>query len=69
MKTKSVLFAMLILLSSAVSLSSQKSSATRDGFTIGLSYHGNVFFEEDSVVNMQLLEDGEFNDGLLGINL
>ncbi|MBN2367125.1 MAG: hypothetical protein JXL67_13225, partial [Calditrichaeota bacterium] len=31
--------------------------------------HGNTFFEEDSVVNINNLEDGEYNDGLLGLNL
>jgi hypothetical protein len=69
MKTKNVLIIVLTILGLANTLSAQKSTELRDGFTIGLSYHGNVFFEEDSVVNINNLEDGEFNDGLLGFNM
>ncbi|MFH0758929.1 MAG: hypothetical protein V2B15_16695 [Bacteroidota bacterium] len=69
MKTNFAVIPFLILLGSANTASAQKSADLRDGFTIGLSYHGNVFFEEDSVVNTNILEDGEFNDGLLGLNI
>jgi hypothetical protein len=69
MKSKYVIITVLIILGSANTLSSQKSTELRDGFTIGLSYHGNVFFGEDSVVNINNLKDGEFNDGLLGLNM
>lgn len=66
---KNILIPFLILLASANALNAQKSAELRDGFTIGLSYHGNVFFEEDSVVNVNKLVDGEYNDGLLGLNM
>ena len=69
MKTNHAIVSILIILSSANAISAQKSADLRDGFTIGLSYHDNLFFEEDSVVNINLLEDGEFNDGLLGVNM
>jgi hypothetical protein len=69
MKTQYVIITLCIILGSANTLSAQKSVELRDGFTIGLSYHGNVFFEEDSVVNINNLKDGEFNDGLLGLNM
>jgi hypothetical protein len=68
MKIK-VLFLVLLTAGSSMTLTAQKSVELRDGFTIGLSYHGNVFFEEDSVVNINKLVDGEFNDGLLGLNM
>jgi hypothetical protein len=69
MKTKNVIISILILMGTASIVSAQKSVELRDGFTIGLSYHGNTFYEEDSVVNTNNLVDGEFNDGLLGLNL
>jgi hypothetical protein len=69
MKIKLIVISFLIFLSTAGSVYSQKSAKLRDGFTIGLSYHDNIFFEEDSVVNVNNLEDGEFKDGLLGVNL
>jgi hypothetical protein len=69
MKPKEIFIIGLFILGTANTLLAQKSTELRDGFTIGLSYHGNVFFEEDSVVNINNLEDGEFNDGLLGLNM
>ena len=69
MKTRYIIIICLVFLGTAKSAFTQKPSDLRDGFTIGLSYHGNVFFEEDSVVNINNLEDDEFNDGLLGLNM
>jgi hypothetical protein len=69
MKTKYLLLVVLLVLGFVDTTTAQKSIDLRNGFTIGLSYHGNVFFEEDSVVNINNLKDGEFNDGLLGLNM
>jgi len=69
MKIKTAIPAFLIILVCAMPASAQKSVELGNGFTIGLSYHGNVFFAEDSVVNINNLVDGEFNDGLLGLNM
>lgn len=69
MKTKHIIIAVFVILGSANIVSAQKSAELRDGFSVGLSYHENLFFEEDSAVNINNLEDGEFSDGLLGVNL
>jgi len=69
MKTKYLLLVAILMLGFVDNTSAQKSIDLKNGFTIGLSYHGNVFFEEDSVVNINNLKDGEFNDGLLGLNM
>ncbi|HOP59085.1 MAG TPA: hypothetical protein PLR52_06665 [Bacteroidales bacterium] len=69
MKKFYVFIFLVIIMSCADTLYAQKSVTLRDAFTLGLSYHGTQFYEEDQVVNENLLEDGMFSDGLLGFNL
>jgi hypothetical protein len=51
-----------------LSATAQKSPDNKSSFLIGLSYHVYQFLEEDAVVNPEILEDGEFKDGLIGFN-
>ena len=69
MKTNYAILVILFFVGLTETIVAQKSKELRDGFTIGLSYHENVFFAEDSVVNVNNLKDGEFSDGLLGLNM
>lgn len=65
---KCVIFILVLAFLAVESVSAQKSDTKGKGITMGLSYRVYEFYAEDYAIAPDMLTDGKWADGLLGID-